>query len=48
MEQCGANELSSDPTKQRNAMMIKTTGAIAALVVALINMFISGFTSSSV
>ena len=48
MEQCGANELSSDPTKKLNAMMIKTTGAIAALFVALINMFISGFTSTSI
>ena len=38
----GAGELSADPRKQRRTMLMKTFGAIAAMIVALINMFISG------
>jgi len=44
-KQCGANELSNKREKQDKAMWLKTFGAIAALLVALINMFISGFTN---
>ena len=45
MQMMGLSELSADPVKQRNAMLMKTVGAISALIVALINMFISGLTT---
>jgi len=46
MKNCNANAMSKDPKKQRNAMLIKSLGALAALIISLINMFISGFTKS--
>ena len=43
MNECGADALSEDPEKQRKAIMIKIFGAVSALIISLVNMFISGF-----
>jgi len=45
MKECGANEMSPNPAKQRKAMALKVFGAVMALFISLINMFISGFMS---
>ena len=43
MGQFGADENSEDPAKVHRAMQIKIFGAICALIISLVNMFISGF-----
>lgn len=43
MKQCIATEVWPNEKKQRHIMMIKTTGAIFAVMILLINMVISGF-----
>ena len=47
MKQCGANLTSEDKKKKHRAIQIKTCSGVAALLVTLINMFISGFMQSN-
>jgi hypothetical protein len=43
MKEFGGDLMSKIPLKQRKAMIIKIYGAVMAFIIAIINMFISGF-----